>query len=671
MIIKYIANPKMRSSKAMRIGSLLDYIEADVRGGAQKAEYVCASGSFYSDSLQGQRAEMIALAMEATRSKDPVDHWLMSWKEGEQPTHAQCNEAIEILKKHLGMSSDHLVSYALHRNTENYHLHAVLNRVDPNTMRVTDKGWCIDKAHKAIAEIVHTQGWEQEDNARYIANSSGEVSLARVTCERQPCSKTRDHENATGEKSFERIAIERAAPILTSAKNWEQAHKDLRRAGMRYELKGSGALLWVNDQPVKASVIGREFSRKCMEERLGVFQPEAGSVVTKQPPRQAESIHRDDSGRWAQYRKALEDHRAWKNTAQTQQRIEHRSEREALFASFRKQRGDFYQNGRWSGSALNVARSLMASNHAKRKAQLSEEHKRERNALRLQFGTRLTFEQFLVAQGEQQAAAAWRYREAPEAKAALFGDGDEQPLKHDIRDFTAQVKLGHGRTVGIHYTRRNTTEISFTDSGKRIDIWRMSDEASVLAALQLGAQKWGALTITGPTEFKLLCVDLAAKHGIKINNPELQTAIAKSSRTLQPVPRTSLETTTPDGAYRLHRADILNRIKVRNPSHLDWMIAVRMRVTGHDQQTIAKVLRDNARGGRESENRDWANYAERTAEAVFGPRGDRDSNMHRLRAYSWAQVEGRDLAREQATRRESLQRSQDRQQVRGGLDIGY
>jgi hypothetical protein len=126
---------------------------------------------------------MIALAMEATRSKDPVDHWLMSWKEGEQPTQAQCKEGVEILKKHLGMDSDHLAVYALHRNTENYHLHIVLNRVDPNSNRVADKGWCIDRAHKAIAEIVYVQGWEHEENARYVANSSGEMSLAKVTRE--------------------------------------------------------------------------------------------------------------------------------------------------------------------------------------------------------------------------------------------------------------------------------------------------------------------------------------------------------------------------------------------------------------------------------------------------------------------------------------------------------
>jgi len=153
MIVKYIANPKAQSSKASRIGSLLDYIEADGRADAQKAEYIGADGNFYSDSQQGQRAEMVALAMEATRSKDPVDHWLLSWKEGEQPTQAQCNEAVEILKRYLGMNESHLAVFALHRNTENYHLHVVLNRVNPVTMRVEDKGWCIDKAHKAIAEL--------------------------------------------------------------------------------------------------------------------------------------------------------------------------------------------------------------------------------------------------------------------------------------------------------------------------------------------------------------------------------------------------------------------------------------------------------------------------------------------------------------------------------------
>ena len=626
MIVKYIATPKTQSSKPSRIGSLLDYIEADGRANAQKAEYIGANGNFYSDSQQGQRAEMVALAMEATRSKDPVDHWLLSWKEGEQPTQAQCNEAVEILKRHLGMSSDHLAVFALHRNTENYHLHVVLNRVHPDTLRVEDKGWCIDKAHKAIAEIIRAQGWEAEKNARYVADRSGQVTRASGVREPQPRSKARDHENATGEKSCERIAQEKAAPILRNAKSWAQVHEGLAQVDMRYERKGSGAMLWVGDQPLKASCIGREFSRSRMEERLGEFQPDCHGNSMPLPPRTAEPLRPDMPANWDEYRKTLGDSRKQKEAAQVQQRMDHRAAREMQTAEFRKERSALYQGGKWSGDALNVARSLLAADHAKRRAELMERQKRERDTLRMRFGRRKTFEQFLVEQGEPQLAEQWRYRDTETPGTAILGDGDEIPRKRDIRDFTAQVRQSaHTRLTEIHYSScSNPSHVSFTDRGKRIDVWYAQDEAAVLAALQLGTQKWGTLTITGPDEFKQLCAQLAEQHGFKINNPELRREIGRGLNESQPVPVMPAGMPSPSKAYQLHKADILNRIEVRNASQLDWMIAVRMRVTGHDQQAIALALKENASQGRAAENRNWRNYAERTAEAVFGPRGDRE-----------------------------------------------
>jgi hypothetical protein len=648
MIIKYIANPKTQSSKASRIGSLLDYIEADGRADAQKAEYVGANGSFYSDSQQGQRAEMVALAMEATRSKDPVDHWLLSWKEGEQPTQEQCNEAVEILKRHLGMSSEHLAVFALHRNTKNYHLHVVLNRVHPDTLRVEDKGWCIDKAHKAIAEIIHAQGWEAEKNARYLAGRNGEVMRANSVREPQPRSKARDHENATGEKSCERIAQEKAAPILLNAKSWAQVHEGLAQVDMRYERKGSGAMLWVGDQPLKASCIGREFSRIRMEERLGEFQPDSRDNSMPIQPRTAEPLRPDMPANWAEYRKTLGANRKQKNAAQVQQRMDHRAAREVQSAEFRNERSALYQRGKWSGDALNVARSLLAADHAKRKAELMERQKRERDSLRMRFGRRKTFEQFLVEQGEPQLAEQWRYRDTETPGAAILGDGDEIPRKRDIRDFTAQVRQSaQSQLAEIHYSSRSDpSHICFTDRGKRIEVWQAQDEAAVLAALQLGAQKWGTLTITGPDEFKQLCAQLAAQHGFKINNPELRREIVRGPSEGQPVPVIPAEMPSPSMAYQLHKADILDRIEVRNASQLDWMIAVRMRVTGHDQQDITQALKENASQGREAENRNWTNYAERTAEAVFGPRGDRECARSVHRAEAWARVEGRNITRE-------------------------
>jgi hypothetical protein len=57
-------------------------------------------------------------------------------------------------------------------------------------------------------------------------------------------------------------------------------------------------------------------------------------------------------------------------------------------------------------------------------------------------------------------------------------------------------------------------------------------------------------------------------------------------------------------------------------------------------------LQQNASKGREAENRNWANYAERTAEAVFGPRGDRECARSEQRAEAWTRVEGRAPERE-------------------------
>jgi Holliday junction resolvase-like predicted endonuclease len=648
MIVKYIANPKTKSSKAARIGSLLDYIAADGRADAQKAEYIGASGNFYSDSQQGQRAEMVALAIEATRSKDPIDHWLLSWKEGEQPTQAQCNNAVEILKQHLGMSSEHLAVFALHRNTENYHLHVVLNRVHPDTLRVEDKGWCIDKAHKAIAEIIRAQGWEAERNARYVADSSGQVTRSRSVREPQPRSKARDHENATGEKSCERIAQEKAAPILLNAKSWAQVHEGLTQVDMRYERKGSGAMLWVGTQPLKASCIGREFSRVRMEERLGEFQPDSRSNRMPLQLRTAEPLRPDMPANWAEYRKTLVWNCKQKDAAQTKQRMDHRAAREMQSAEFCKERSALYQGGKWSGNALNVARSLLAADHAMRKAELMERQKRERDSLRMRFGRRKTLEQFLVEQGEPQLAEQWRYRDTETPGAAILGDGDEIPRKRDIRDFTAQVRQSaQSKLTEIQYSScSDPSHVSFTDYGKRIDVWQAQDEAAVLAAFQLGAQKWRTVTITGPDEFKQLCAQLAAQHGFKINNPELRQEIVRGPSEGQLVPVIPSGIPSSSMAYQMHKADILNRIEVRNASQLDWMIAVRMRVTGHDQQAITQALKETASQGREAENRNWANYAERTVEAVFGPRGNRECARSEQRAEAWARVEGRDLAHE-------------------------
>ncbi len=636
MIIKKVPNPRKPSPKATRIGALLDYIETESE---QKVELRFATGDFLSESRQGQRAEMIALASEAKRSKDPVDHWLLSWKAGEQPTATQCHEAVEVLKEHLGLTQAHQAICALHQNTENLHLHIVLNRTAPDSYRVADNGWSIDRGHQALAEIVKLQHWEQEGRSLYMGPSPETRKRPEGP---SPHTKARDYENATGAKSAERIAIETASDALKVASSWSNVHSALAAKGMRYELKGSGALLWVGDNAVKASSVGREFSRKRMEERFGPFEERSsdGNVRNMSQPLSPTEVK--PTSQWLEYRSLVASWTTVHGQAQTELRSFHRQAREEQATAFRQERNSLYAGARWAGTELNVARSLLAGEQAKRKVELVEKHKLERVALRERSGSKPSYEKYLKSQGHEQLAQAWRYRNCSQDVATILGYGEGRESARDVRNFTARVeKDDTGRTSFVGYFQTSGAKLpSFADRGKLIEVYQETDRATVLAALQVASQRWGTLVLTGPPEFKLLCAELATEYGFQIenllphNSREYKGVVHFDSRALT----SSSNRVTP---YELHRADIASKLTIKTPSQLDWMIAVRMRSTGHSQEAVTAELQKHASAERVSENRDWALYARRTAEAAFGPRGSREVAGLKDREQRWLELEGR------------------------------
>ena len=65
-----------------------------------------------------------------------------------------------------------------------------------------------------------------------------------------------------------------------------------------------------------------------------------------------------------------------------------------------------------------------------------------------------------------------------------------------------------------------------------IEVGQWYDRSVTLAVLQVASQKWGAITVTGPPAYKRMCVDLAAQHGIKLVNPELQGSLQQAREQL-------------------------------------------------------------------------------------------------------------------------------------------
>ncbi len=255
MIVKKIKHTVNSKPKEWQIGDLVDYIRnPDVKNKGEKIEH--AGGmNFLTDTHVAQKMEMICLARESVRSKMPVNHYVFSWPEGEQPTPKQVDELVEFFLREMGLEG-HQAIYGLHNDTRNYHVHIAVNRVHPETLKVvrTNNGFDIRQAHKVRAMIEKMQGWKPLENSPYVVTEEGDIAQRITDHEPKPSPKAVEFEMATGEKSAQRIAQERGHDIIKNARSWDELHEGLKKVGLRFEKKGSGAIIWVGETAIKGVV---------------------------------------------------------------------------------------------------------------------------------------------------------------------------------------------------------------------------------------------------------------------------------------------------------------------------------------------------------------------------------------------------------------------------------
>lgn len=115
------------------------------------------------------------------------------------------------------------------------------------------------------------------------------------------------------------------------------------------------------------------------------------------------------------------------------------------------------------------------------------------------------------------------------------------------------------------------------------------------------------------------------------------------------LPASSAASASAVAAYWRHYQDVLNVLKRTSGgneidlSRIDSMIAVRMRVTGHDQAAIEDAIRQCAPAIRhENESRNWNDYAQRTARYAYSAAGDRQAEQLAKYRQQWERLEGRE-----------------------------
>jgi relaxase-like protein/DNA relaxase TraI-like protein len=200
-----------------------------------------------------------ALLMRRTaalgRAKDPVEHISVSLAPGEHLSPEQWEMLIDRTLKDLGLEG-HQVLIVAHQDTRCEHVHLMINRVHPETLRAWDR-------------------WRDQnrvmDSMRLREPEFGlHVNVHVKDPDRLPDGAMKAFIHAA-EPPLLDFARAEARPIFKETQSWEELHERLAEVGLYLERKGQGLVVTDDKHYVKASSVDRAASLRALEERLGPY----------------------------------------------------------------------------------------------------------------------------------------------------------------------------------------------------------------------------------------------------------------------------------------------------------------------------------------------------------------------------------------------------------------
>ena len=332
-MIPTVLKPDRTSAPHVRFKKVVEYVGRDDEEAHSKGQQPLGAescGVFNMDMGCGTPKDreilwqvMSSDAAQAKYKGTAMYHFDVSWMEGEHPTREQLEGTVRHFTEGLGFGKCP-VFWAVHRDTDNDHLHIVVNKVV-----VDEKGRCtvVEKPrfdYRVLArlarEVEIEQGWQHAPGHYVVVEPKGEkkIMLMKEAAakglwdenwekqkEKSPSrNAVRADQNLGGGESFQEWVVKKPADALykilqREGVTWDRVHETLAAHGVGIEVKGSGMVVTtaLEDGRVlaaKASQLGKWASKAALEKRLGAYQsPSKKAQVLKD---QAQESYRQAIG---------------------------------------------------------------------------------------------------------------------------------------------------------------------------------------------------------------------------------------------------------------------------------------------------------------------------------------------------------------------------------------
>ncbi|MEA2727515.1 MAG: hypothetical protein QOF70_1990 [Acetobacteraceae bacterium] len=458
--------------------------------------------------------EILATQAHNTRSRsDKNYHLVVSFPEGERPTRAQMEDIEDRLSAAIGFEAHQRVS-AVHQNTDNWHLHVAINKVNPVTFRNVMPVRDHYLLQAACAELEIRHGLTREPHTVDPRQVDGQHP-------RKVRGRAADFEAQHGGQSFGTWARTQAAAALLAARDSGKGWPEMHRVAAVYDLaiKSRGAGLVIGHREdgrlqVKASDVDRGLSMQALTAVLGPFES-AGRVG----PGAASSARYTKPGRsgplYAAFQRERADALAAKDLAVKALRELHLAYDQQLHDHHR----DRLRQERLTGlrgilrrdSFRHIAEQR-TRDHTERKQREAEERRqlRARHTIPNWRG----FLEAEAASGNEAALTALRARQQrrERVETELLAASDAGEARHIIYRHLRPAIRRDGRVV---YRVDDGGLVS--DEARQVRVNQVTAGATFLA-LTLAADRFGGrpLNVQGNDNFRQLTAHLAGASGLHV-----------------------------------------------------------------------------------------------------------------------------------------------------------
>jgi hypothetical protein len=452
--------------------------------------------------------EILATQARNTRSQaDKSYHLVVSFPEGERPTRDQLADIEDRLCAALGFAEHQRVS-AVHRNTDNWHMHVAINKVHPKTYRNVEPFRDHFRLQEACAELEVKHGLIRDNHAP----ERGKANKAQ--------GKAADFEAFQGYRSFLQWVRENAGPALLGVRSGGQGWQGLHRVASAYdlEIKPRGAGLVIGDRSgrlhVKASDVDRALSIKALTELLGPYESPGEQARAEQS--QARYTRPQRTGPlYEAFKREREAAIAAREAAAAALREQHLAYRRQLQDWYRRRFREEKLNGLSGALRRQSFQHLIANQEQDRARRLAREAE-ERRQLRARHPIP-SWQGYLeveAARGNVAALAALRTRmRRRDPLAVQLVEAEEAAeVRHIILPQLRPVVRRDGRVI---YRAADGGVV--TDEARNVRVDQVTAGATLIA-LSLAAERFGhrPLVVRGTDEFRFQAAMLAGRDGLNI-----------------------------------------------------------------------------------------------------------------------------------------------------------